>query len=147
MKLKILSSFLLVLGIALSSCSPGATATASLEPPTVQDEPSLLKVLQSARATVKTGDSITQEFFTPEGHTVKVNGADLQVFEYASADAMEKEASKVAPDGGSVGTSMMMWIDTPHFYKTGRIIVLYLGKDKSLLDLLNKVMGPQFAGQ
>ncbi len=115
MKLKILSSFLLVLGIALSSCSPGATATASLEPPTVQDEPSLLKVLQSAGATVETGDSI--------------------------------KASKVAPDGGSVGTSMMMWIDTPHFYKAGRIIVLYLGKDKSLLDLLNKVMGPQFAGQ
>ena len=91
MKLKILSSFLLVLGIALSSCSPGATATASLEPPTVQDEPSLLKVLQSAGVTVETGDSITQEFFTPEGHTVKVNDADLQVFQYASADAMEKE--------------------------------------------------------
>ncbi|HEX9331151.1 MAG TPA: hypothetical protein VF896_04620, partial [Anaerolineales bacterium] len=104
-------------------------------------------VLQEAGATIETGDSINQEFFTPEAHTVKVNGADLQVFEYKNAQAMEKEASQVAPDGGSVGTSMMTWIDTPHFYKVGRIIVLYLGNDKSLLDLLNKVMGPQFAGQ
>ena len=147
MKLKVLSILLLILGIGLSSCRSSITAIPSLKPLTVQDEASLQKVLQEAGATVETGDSIAQEFFTPEGHTVKVNGADLQVFEYKNAQAMEKEASQVAPDGGSVGTSMMTWIDTPHFYKVGRIIVLYLGNDKSLLDLLNKVMGPQFAGQ
>ncbi len=147
MKLKVLSILLLILGIGLSSCRSSTTATPSLKPLTVQDEASLQKVLQEAGATIETGDSINQEFFTPEAHTVKVNGADLQVFEYKNAQAMEKEASQVAPDGGSVGTSMMTWIDTPHFYKVGRIIVLYLGNDKSLLDLLNKVMGPQFAGQ
>jgi len=112
----------------------------------VQDEASFVKVLQEAGATVETGDSITQEFFSPEGHTVKVNGADLQVFEYESAEAMEKDASQVAPDGGSIGTSMVNWIDTPHFYKVGRVIVLYVGSDQTVLGLLNKVMGPQFAG-
>ena len=76
-----------------------------------------------------------------------MNGADLQVFEYENSEAMEKEASQVAPDGGSIGTSMVTWIDAPHFYKAGRIIVLYLGNDKAVLDLLNKVVGPQFAGQ
>jgi hypothetical protein len=40
-----------------------------------------------------------------------------------------------------------MWIDKTHFYKAGRIIVLYLGTDQAILDLLNKVIGPQFAGQ
>jgi len=147
MKLKVLSILLLILGIGLSSCRSSTTATPSLKPLTVQDEASLQKVLQEAGATVETGDSIAQEFFTPEGHTVKVNGADLQVFEYKNAQAMEKEASQVAPDGGSVGTSMMTWIDTPHFYKAGRIIVLYLGNDPTVLDLLNKSLGPQFAGQ
>jgi hypothetical protein len=146
MKLKVLSILLLILGMGLSSCRSSATATPSLEPVTVQDEASLGKVLQEAGATVETGDSITQEFFTPEGQTLKVNRADLQVFEYESAEAMEKEASQVAPDGGSVGTSMMTWIVTPHFYKAGRIIVLYVGSDQTVLGLLNKVMGPQFAG-
>ena len=113
----------------------------------VQDQASLINALKAAGATVETGESITQEFFTPKGHTLKVNGSDLQVFEYASAEAMTKEASQVAPDGGSIGTSMVDWIDTPHFYKVGRIIVLYVGNDQKVLDLLNKVVGLQFAGR
>jgi len=60
---------------------------------------------------------------------------------------MESEASQVAPDGGSIGTSMMMWMDDPHFYKVGRIIVLYIGSDEQTLTLLQSVMGTQFAGQ
>jgi hypothetical protein len=76
-----------------------------------------------------------------------MNGADLQAFEYESAEAMAKEAALVAPDGGSVGTSMVDWIDTPHFYKAGRIIVLYVGSDQAALDLLDKLLGAQFAGR
>jgi len=95
---------------------------------------------------VEIGDPVTQDFFGPDGHTVKVNGADLQVFEYENAEAMEKDASQVAPDGGSIGTSMVDWIDTPHFYKAGRIIVLYVGSDQAVLDLLRKTISSQFAG-
>jgi hypothetical protein len=146
MKMSILSIIVLVFASAISGCGTSATPSPSSESLTVQDQDSLLIVLQAAGATVETGDSITQEFFTPEGHAVKVNGAELQVFEYENAEAMEKEASQVAPDGGSIGTSMVTWIDTPHFYKAGRIIALYLGSDQTILGLLNKVMGPQFAG-
>jgi hypothetical protein len=146
MKLPSLSILLFAFAVAIGGCS-SATPTLSSEPLTVQDRSGLLAALESAGAKMETGDSITQEFFTPEGQTLKVNGADLQVFEYENAEAMEKEASQVVPDGGSIGTSMVTWIDTPHFYKTGRIIVLYLGNDQTVLDLLNKVMGPQFAGQ
>src|SRR6266508_6035239 len=145
MKLRILSIFLLAFAIAISGCS-SATPSPSSEPLSVQDQSSLLAALEAAGAKVKIGESITQEFFTPEGQTLKVNGVDLQVFEYENADAMEKEASRVAPDGGSIGTSMVTWIDMPHFYKAGRIIVLYLGRDQANLDLLNQMIGPQFAG-
>ncbi|SRR6266498_60210 len=148
MKLRILSIVFLVLALAMSSCGTSATPSPPSEPhTTVQDQAGLLSFLQAAGATVETGDSITQEFFTPEGQTLKVNGADLQVFEYESAEAMEKEASQVAPDGGSIGTSMVDWIDTPHFYKAGRIIALYVGSDQTVLDLLNKALGTQFAGR
>ena len=147
MKLHVRSIFLLILVSVISSCGTSATPGPSSAPVTIQDQASLINALQAVGATVETGDSITQEFFTPEGQTVKVNGADLQVFEYESAEAMEKEASQVAPDGGSIGTSMVTWMAPPHFYKAGRIIVLYVGDDKPLLDLLNKVIGSQFAGQ
>lgn len=76
-----------------------------------------------------------------------MNGADVQVFEYENEEAMESEASQVAPDGGSIGTTMVTWVETPHFYKAGRIIVLYVGSDESVLDLLEQVLGQQFAGR
>ena len=113
----------------------------------MEDKASLITALQASGATVETGEPISQAFFTPEGTLLKVNGADIQVFEYESMEAMEAEGSQVAPDGGSVGTSIMMWVDTPHFYKTGRIIALYVGSDKAILALLEKVAGPQFTGR
>lgn len=95
---------------------------------------------------METGESVFQPFFTPEGSFLKVSGADVQVFEYESPEEMENEASQVSPDGGSIGTSMIMWMEAPHFYKAGRIIVLYVRSDAALLDLLEGSLGPPFAG-
>ena len=150
MKYHILPVLLLIFGLTVSGCGSDVTATpgnASTESPGVEDQASLIAALQAAGATIEVGDPISQAFFSPEGNIIKVNGADLQVFEYESAEAMENEASQVAPDGGSIGTSMVSWMDAPHFYKTGRIIALYVGSDQTVLDLLEMVMGPQFAGQ
>jgi hypothetical protein len=150
MKYHILAVLFLMFGLAVSSCREGVTTSPTMAPtesPAVEDQASLIAALQAAGATVEVGELITQDFFSPEGSILKVNGADVQVFEYESAEAMEKEASQVAPDGGSIGTSMVSWMDAPHFYKTGRIIALYVGSDQTILDLLEKVMGLQFAGQ
>src|SRR5262245_55160278 len=142
----IVSLTLWLFATVISGCGSGAAPTPTVAP-VVEDQASFVAGLQAAGATVEVGDSVTQDFFTPEGQTVKVNGQDVQVFEYESAEAMEAEASQVAPDGGSVGTSMMMWMDAPHFYKTGRILVLYVGSDATVLGLLDKVLGSQFAGR
>jgi len=158
MKHRIQVAYLLVMTVLLSGCAGNATPapatsatespSASAEPSTaVEDQDSLIAALEAQGATVETGEPITQPFFTPEGHVLKVNGADLQVFEYESPEAMESEAGQVAPDGGSIGTSMVSWMDTPHFYKSGRIIVLYVGSDEAILGLLESVLGPQFAGR
>lgn len=151
MKPSLLVILAFVFTYAISACGQSTEAnvspSASPKPLAVEDQNGLLSALKAAGATVEVGDSMTQDFFNVEGQMVKVNGADLQVFEYENADAMEKDASQVAPNGGSIGTSMVSWIDTPHFYKAGRIIVLYIGSDQKVLDLLNKILGPQFAGQ
>jgi hypothetical protein len=150
MKYHILPILLLMLGLMVVGCGNGVTTvpvTASTESLVVEDRASLIAALQAAGATLEVGDSISQDFFSPEGSIIMVNGAEIQAFEYASADAMETEASEVAPDGGAIGTSMVSWMDAPHFYKTGRIIALYVGSDQTVLDLLEMVVGPQFAGQ
>lgn len=150
MKYQTLLGMLLVFALAVSGCGSPATSTAadlSPQPNAVEDQAGLVAALKAAGATAEAGEPITQAFFSPEGSILKVNGSDVQVFEYESTEAMENEASQVAPDGGSIGTSMVDWIDTPHFYKTGRIIVLYVGSDETILGLLTRVIGPQFAGR
>lgn len=148
MKCVVLHMLLLIVALVLSGCGSGAASASPPTNPGVEDQASLLAGLKSAGATAEVVDTITQDFFTPEGVFITVNGEeDIQVFEYETAQAMESEAARVAPDGGSVGTSMMMWVEAPHFYKAGRIIVLYIGTNATILDLLDKMMGPQFAGQ
>lgn len=150
----------LIIALTLSSCSTQSSVPTSkpenilIEPtaistaaPAVEDQASLILELQHADATIDLVDSVIQDFFTPEGNVISVNGEDIQVFEYDDIEAMELEAKQVAPDGSSVGTSMMMWVGTPHFYKAGKIIILYIGDNQSVLDLLDNTIGPQFAGQ
>ena len=147
MKYQFLFVLLLVVALTASACGGNAsTAISTTESKGVEDQASLIAALQTAGTTVEVGDPITQPFFTPEGTNLKVNDTNVQVFEYESAEAMGNEASQVAPDGGSIGTSMVNWMDTPHFYKAGRIITLYVGSDATILGLLDKVMGPPFAG-
>ena len=147
MKFKTLSVLLLVCTLAVSSCGNAATSAPSAEPLAVEDTASFLAALQASDPTAEIVDSVTQNFFSPEGSIITVNGQDVQVFEYENSESMENEASQVAPDGGSVGTSMMMWMDAPHFYKAGRVIVIYIGRDEQILTLLQSVIDTQFAGR
>ena len=150
MRNHILLVLLLMCALLASACGSNATSTPpaeSTKTATVADQASLIAALEAAGATVEVGDLVEQAFFSPVGQIIKVKGADVQVFEYESAAAMESEASQVASDGGSIGTSMVTWMDTPHFYKVGRIMVLYVGSDSTILSLLEDVLGSQFAGQ
>lgn len=156
MKSQILMFLLFVFALVESGCTgnsvasspvPATQASPATEVPAVEDKAGLTAALQAAGATVETDEPVSQAFFSPEGSIIKVNGADVQVFEYESVEAMKEEASQVALDGGSIGTTMVTWVDTPHFYKAGRIIVLYVGSDGMVVDLLEEALGPQFAGR
>ena len=129
-------------------CAAGALENETpAQPALVDDLGSLRQILRAAGATVDSTETIKQDFFNVEGRILKVNGADVQVFEYKSVEAMEADAALVSPDGGSVGTSMVSWMVTPHFFKSGRVLVLYVGDDAATLDLLKSTLGEQFAGR
>ena len=155
MKHKIFSLVsLLAIAILFTACASQVQAVEIPATPSfvVQSDPtegqaSLMINLQNAGAQVELGDSIEQPFFTMQGKILKVNGADVQVFEYASAEAMEADVALISADGGSVGTSMISWKANPHFFKSDSMIVLYVGDDDSILTALQSVLGEQFAGR
>ena len=139
-----------LLMLTVSVLSAGCTSNLRTMPP-VMDESALITGLRATGSSVNEQEQISQPFFSVTGRTVVVDGASISVFEYATPAAMEKESEYVSPDGFVFTTSTMVtnvdWIGPPHFYKAGRIIVIYIGKDKATIGLLEKVLGKQFAGQ
>lgn len=106
-----------------------------------------MEALREKGVDAEKGDSVEQAFFSVIGDYINFNGDSIQVFEYDSPGTMESDAVLVDADGGSIGTSMVTWVATPHFYKKGRILVLYVGDNAETVDLLESVLGPQFAGR
>ncbi len=113
----------------------------------VNDYTSLVNSLRAQDAVVTFKENVSQPFFSVPGKIIDVKGEEVQVFEYTTMAAAEQEAALVSPNGGSIGTSMVSWMSAPHFYKKGRLIVLYVGVDKTVIALLNYALGTQFAGR
>lgn len=132
--------------------SAGACASdLNTAPPSVVQPPApytqLANDLRNAGADVVAGSGINQPFFNVPGRVLTVDGSDVQVFEFPGIEDARSEAAKIAPDGNSIGTSMVNWIASPHFYSRGSVIVLYVGDDSNVLSLLSGVIGRQFAGR
>jgi hypothetical protein len=113
----------------------------------VQDQVSLIDALRTAGATVNVGDQIEQPFMNVPGTQLTVNGADVQVFEFADETAAQTDAAKLADVLAGRGTTMMSWVASPHAYRAGRVIALYVGNDVDTLKLLQGTLGAPFAEQ
>ncbi len=145
----------ILMAMAVTGCGVQATPPAATNPPTTpptipptpapgaMDE--LIDALRAAGATVESGGPIRQTFFSVEGQIIKVNGADVQVFEYDSPAAAGAEAETISGDGSQIGTTMVTWVDTPHFYQTDNHIVLYVGSDEQIAGLLEAALGAPIA--
>ena len=121
----------------------------------VKDYVSLVDNLRAAGATVDPAGTGSADTFPPQGQLLTVNGERVETFEFVSAEEADAAADGVSASGSSIvttmadGTSMarmVTWVTPPQFYKAGRLIVLYVGCDGDVIDLLEETMGPQFAG-
>ena len=45
------------------------------------------------------------------------------------------------------GTTMITWVASPHVYRAGCVIVLYIGDDAATLKLLQETLGAPVAEQ
>lgn len=132
-----------ILGIACAHRTPdGPSAT-----PPVTSYANLMTALHAAGATVDGGAAISQPFLSGVGRIMKVNGADVQAFEYTSPAAAEADAVRINADGSGTATTLVTWVGPPHFYRTGPLLVLYVGSQGDVIRLLEAVLGQQFAGR
>jgi hypothetical protein len=142
----------LTLGILLLSaaCTAPLPPAATPVPPTttggggVTDLASLQTALTQAGLTVAPAGAVQQPFLSSGGQTLTANGQSIQAFEYPDAAAADRDAAKIHPDGTIPNTSVM-WGAQPHFYRAGRLLVIYVGTDATVLAALDHVVGPAFA--
>jgi hypothetical protein len=147
-------SFLSLCAIAIGSSISGQAVPAANSPevgkpraPAVMTYPLLIERLRAAGAMVEPAGKVEQPFFSVPGNAIKVDGEDVQVFQYPTPATAATEARRVSRDGSAIGTTKPHWIGTPHFYRQGRLLVLYLGDEKKVIQALEGVLGRQFAGQ
>jgi hypothetical protein len=59
----------------------------------------------------------------------------------------EADARRFAPDGSLRDSSQRVYYPgTPHLFRRERVIVIYAGDDRGMLEVLVRLLGPQFAG-
>ncbi len=128
-----------------------ATPNAVVGGPVV-DSASLVDALDACGVSIEAVGNVEQPFLRPESGTVlRLSGGelsqpvDVQVFEYRDAESATADAAMIGPDGNPT-TTMILWIAPPHFFQAERVIVLYLGEDQAVVDLLITLLGPPFAG-
>ena len=132
-----------ILAFLMASCEPNPVGPSELA-----SSDALIVALQQQGATVSRGEALPRgstPYFSTNAQVVFVNAAALNVFEYSTVAAAENDAAKVSPDGSSIGVTAVTWTGPPHFYRNGRLIVLYAGSAEAVLLPLEAVLGKPFA--
>lgn len=112
----------------------------------------LVDNLRAKGLMVEPTSEIEQPFLGVKGTTLRISGgeikqpADIQSFEYPSADAAAADLGQIGPDGNP-STSIVEWTGAPHFFRKEQLIVLYVGDDPAVVNLLTELLGAQVAGK
>lgn len=130
----------------------GQHTTAAPQSPAAGEYSALLSAFRGAHFTVFDGGATaSQQFLTVSGKKVFVDGQALEIYQYATAGDATKDSHNIDDDACLIhkisgGTTMVSWDQPPHLYKKDRLIVIYVGSDYSIIDVLVTQLGPQFAG-
>ena len=107
----------------------------------------LVEKLRAQGVSVRsTKERVRQPFFSVPARIMKVNNEAIQVFAYSNRATTENQAKSVSPDGMTIGNSKPSWMSTPHFFKSQKLIVIYVGDNQTILRILQAELGKQFAG-
>ncbi|RJP55691.1 MAG: hypothetical protein C4557_00975, partial [Anaerolineaceae bacterium] len=62
------------------------------------------------------------------------NGERVQIFEFSTEAQAASRAQQVSADGTKIGTQEIPWKVDPHFFRKGRLIVVYGGSNASVMN-------------
>ncbi len=121
----------------------GGTSTAPA-PGSVDTYAGLLAALSNMSfLTVQQQGIVQQPYFNVKAQLLTINGQQVQVFEFNSVSDREDAQNMISSTGNAIGGYLPNFVSTPHFWSSGRLLVLYVGQQDAVIGALNKVLGPQ----
>jgi hypothetical protein len=116
----------------------------------------LLQDLHAAGFVVEATGMAVDYGFEIEGSQLLVDDSPIIVYEFENLATAEEAAASVSADAGSVTVTRTdgdlvreqhcdWFVETPHLFKKGRLIVI-AGDHPDVLRALESIVGPQFAG-
>lgn len=135
--------------VALAAVLAIATQLTAMSYASLRDE------LRAHGASVREDGLGSQPFLGGADHRLTVDSAGIDVFEYRTTAGASLDAARISPDGSTInkepgplggGAAAVDFIAPPHWFHSGRVIALYVGRDSDILALLRATLGAQFAG-
>jgi hypothetical protein len=90
---------------------------------------------------VKEKENATHTFLSVYPTYYKVDDKKLAIYEYNNEEEAKKDSKTISNGGYGIGGAKISWVDVPHFYQKGEIIVSYIGSDNKLLYDLGMILG------
>jgi len=79
-------------------------------------------------------------------YSVTALGTVLMVFDFGAVGAADRAAAAVSGDGYTIAHGPYEVEGTPRYWQWDRLIIQYMGNDSALIERLEEVVGPVFAG-
>lgn len=134
--------------VALETSQP-STSTVAYSGEII-DYDSFLMALTYAGAKPVPQENINHQFLSVPGKVVMLGSQHVQVFEYRDRASADADGQRFSPDGAWFDRdgipTLVNWIATPHLYRTGKLLIVYVGDDVEMLSLLEITVGQEFAG-
>ena len=79
-------------------------------------------------------------------YSLTASGSVLTVFDFGAVGAADRAAAAVSRDGYTIAHGPYEAEGTPRYWQWDRLIIQYMGNDSTLIERLDDVVGPVFAG-
>ena len=143
---------IICIGSSLIGCEKQQAKNDSAENAVVQNDKiesteDFIKLLEESGYKIKASKEGNRGTLSGDLTAIDINDDNIFVYEYKDSKQMEEALNTISADGSMVGNAEVSWIKPPHLYKSGNIIAIYVGDNKEIIDLINKILGQQFAGR
>jgi hypothetical protein len=136
------SALVVLLGLTVLGCEESRVDLTTFSEAVGVETRQLILALRNVGAAAEVAESVPsdQSLFSTPTTRVRVNGADVFVFEFGSVAETDAAVARL-PAILAVTTFPV----GPHFYRGNRIIVLYVGTDAAMTSLLERLLGRPIA--